>query len=368
MGKEKHVFSGGNTCQGFYHFYTTMAGEQVTRKIILKGGPGVGKSSFMREISQAFADSGYDLEYHWCSSDPDSLDGLVIGNDQYCLLDGTRPHIVDPRYPGAVDEIINLGFFWNREGIQDNRQAIIALTDTISDYFQLAYLRLQESHIAWQEMQFYASKSVNWPSVNKSVLAWGQDFLSAGKYSELKPRHIFAAAITPAGIIAKHDSLIDADYDVFAVSGRPGSGLQNLFSYVLQQIELNSLEAEIYHNPFVPSDIDFILFPSSKNVLIDVSAHIVDYPALLSGKSKRKLDFDLLAQKGSGSGDDFRRAKKRCLTGINAAIHFLAQAKALHDKLEAFYIPCMDFVRLSEFRQVLCQELMGSAGKNQSIG
>lgn len=360
MRNEKHLFSGGNTCQGFYHFYPTMAGEKVTRKIILKGGPGTGKSSFMREISKTFAARGYDLEYHWCSSDPDSLDGLVIGHDLFCLLDGTRPHVVDPHYPGAVDEIINLGRFWEQKKIQESRTAIINLTNTISDYFQLAYLRLQESGIAWQEMEFYTRQLMHWPSVNKNISALGQDFLSAGKYSEFKPRHIFAAAITPAGVITRHDSLIDVDYDVYAVSGRPGSGVQKLFSYVLQQIELNSLDAEIFHNPFIPADIDFILFPSSSSVLIDISAHIVDYAAFLTGRFKRKLDFDSLTLKGIEHEEDFLAAQKRCQTGIAAAIGFLAQARAGHDELEAFYIPCMDFARLSIFRDNLINQLVES--------
>lgn len=59
MGKKRHYYSGGNTCLGFYHFYPTMASENVERKIILKGGPGVGKSNFMREIGESFAALGY---------------------------------------------------------------------------------------------------------------------------------------------------------------------------------------------------------------------------------------------------------------------------------------------------------------------
>lgn len=359
MGKKRHYYSGGNTCLGFYHFYPTMASENVERKIILKGGPGVGKSNFMREIGESFAALGYDLAYHWCSSDPDSLDGLVIG-DLFCLLDGTSPHVIDPQYPGAVDEIVNLGCYWNRGKIRENRQAVISLTNTISSYFKLAYLRLQESSIAWQEMQFYTNASMHWPSVNKNILALGQDFLATGKFSDVKPRHLFAAAITPGGIITKHDSLIDADYSIYAVSGRPGCGLQMLFSYLLQQIELNSLEAEILHNPFIPQDIDFILFPQAKSVLIDISANVVDYAALLPGRFKRRLDFDLLLQNSAAHTEDFQRAKERCSAGIEAAIHFLSQAKTLHDELEAFYTPHMDFAAMNAFRNALCEELAGN--------
>jgi len=360
VGKNRHVYSGGNTSQGFYHFYHTMVSEKVERKLVLKGGPGVGKSSFMHEIGEYFAASGYDLEYHWCSSDPDSLDGIVIGDEKFCLLDGTSPHIIDPKHPGAVDEIVNLGSFWNREKILENRQSIISLTETISNYFKLAYLRLHESSIAWQEMQFYIDKSMHWPSVNKNILALGQDFMATGIYNAKKPRHLFAAAITPSGLITKHDSLFDSDYSIYAVSGSPGCGLQKLFSYLLQQIELNSFEAEIFHNPLIPDDIDFILFPQAKSVIIDISGNVVDYTPLLPGKFKRRLDFDLLMQNKTDHTDYFHKAKERCTKGIEAAVHFISRAKTLHDELEAFYTPQMDFAGITQFRTALCAELTGS--------
>ena len=45
----------------------------------------------MKEIAQCFLDRDYDIEYHWCSSDPESLDGIVIGSHQAAVLDGTAP-------------------------------------------------------------------------------------------------------------------------------------------------------------------------------------------------------------------------------------------------------------------------------------
>lgn len=49
MGKSRHFFPGGNTCYGFYSFYQYLVKPTVKRKYILKGGPGVGKSNFMKK-------------------------------------------------------------------------------------------------------------------------------------------------------------------------------------------------------------------------------------------------------------------------------------------------------------------------------
>jgi len=93
-GNIKKVFPGGNTSKGFYSFYDQIITEDAERIFVVKGGPGVGKSSFMRTIGEQFVNEGYDVEFHYCSSDNRSLDGLVIKKANVALLDGTAPQRV----------------------------------------------------------------------------------------------------------------------------------------------------------------------------------------------------------------------------------------------------------------------------------
>lgn len=87
----KSYFPGGNTSQGFYSLYNHMIGSDANRILVIKGGPGVGKSTFMRAIGEAMLEKGYDVEYHCCSSDNGSLDGVVIPALKIALVDGTAP-------------------------------------------------------------------------------------------------------------------------------------------------------------------------------------------------------------------------------------------------------------------------------------
>ena len=51
--KARHMFPGGNTYKGFYSYYDYILPQEKANKIIiLKGGPGVGKSTFMRHIAE----------------------------------------------------------------------------------------------------------------------------------------------------------------------------------------------------------------------------------------------------------------------------------------------------------------------------
>jgi len=361
MGKSRHFFPGGNTCYGFYSFYQYLVKPTVKRKYILKGGPGVGKSNFMKKIGQYFENQGYDIEYHWCSSDPDSLDGIVIGNHQAAVLDGTAPHVVDPRYPGAVDEIINLGQYWQPTSLTENRKQIIEISDQISFCFQQAYHRLAEAHLAWQEWSVYLKKIRIDKVVARNTLALVADFLEGTETSvDAGERHLFAGAITPAGIILKVENILEADTALYAIKGSPGSGVRDLIEHLVHMIELTGVRAEVFHNPFDPAQIDMVYLPDYRRALLDVSDYLFAYAEHLSGRRyKRQLDFDQLLPQDALSpyAKRIALAKERLENGINEAIEWIALAKQYHDRLEDFYVKAMDFLSIDQQRDDLIEDI-----------
>ena len=107
--KTVHFFLGANGENGFVsHFAQLQNPYGNVRPIILKGGPGTGKSSLMRRIAEEYAESETLLEQIHCSSDPDSLDGVVLTDCGAAVVDGTPPHTMEPKYPLAVEQIVNL--------------------------------------------------------------------------------------------------------------------------------------------------------------------------------------------------------------------------------------------------------------------
>ena len=192
-------------------------------------------------------------------------------------------------------------------------------------------------------------------------MALAGDFLSGLAGGRQKSRHMFPGAITPGGLVSKIDSLIEVNYSLFAVQGSPGSEVKKLFSYVEQTLKLTEVEAEIYHNPFDPDYIDIIILPQTKSVLIDISGHLFDYAALLSGiKHLRFLDFDQLANKSviETNEKNIASARERFASGIEGAVNFIRQAKAYHDQLESYYIPAMNFDAIETMRQDLSKQLL----------
>lgn len=359
MASVKHVFPGGNTCYGFYSFYDYITSPSVKRKYILKGGPGVGKSVFMTKMGDEFFQRGFNVEYHWCSSDPNSVDGLVIGDNEVCFLDGTSPHVVEPKYPGAVDEIIDLGRFWEPSLIAENKDNIIKLTELISLNFARAYLRLKESNIAYTELKTYYEEAVDIEAVKRNIVALADDFISNCS-SEGKTRHLFPGAISPAGLVTKIGSVIGKNTTLFAVTGSPGTGIKDLFSHVAQLININSISAQIYHNPFNPEEIDIIFIPAKQVALVDYANFFFTYSSeISSSKYKRQLDFDkfLAEDKLSLNAKNINAAQNRIEEGLKDAVAFISKAKKLHDQLESCYVPAMNFDAVELYRQEIVTEV-----------
>jgi len=93
-GRIRRAFPGNNTSEGFFSFFEYIIGPEARKVFIIKGGPGTGKSTFMKNIGMELVDRGYDVEFFHCASDNDSLDAVAVPAVGAAIIDGTAPHRV----------------------------------------------------------------------------------------------------------------------------------------------------------------------------------------------------------------------------------------------------------------------------------
>ena len=91
-----HFFLGANSEEGFSSLYEQLLGGRFDDLLILKGGAGSGKSTFMRRVGAAVERTGERVVYINCSGDPDSLDGAIFLDRRAAIVDGTAPHVLPP--------------------------------------------------------------------------------------------------------------------------------------------------------------------------------------------------------------------------------------------------------------------------------
>ena len=144
MAQTTNFFVGANSGDGFQNLFGEMVDIQDTYDfMVLKGGPGVGKNTFMREIGRTMEAAGTKVEYLWCSGDPDSLDGVVLPELRCAVADGTSPHVIEPMYPAAVDRYVDLGRFYDLTAAKASAEEVKASTHTYKAAYAKAYHRLK---------------------------------------------------------------------------------------------------------------------------------------------------------------------------------------------------------------------------------
>ena len=78
MAQVTNFFAGANSGEGFQNLFPELVDVEDTYDLmVLKGGPGVGKATFMRLIGQTM-EQQHTVEYLWCSGDPDRWTALVL--------------------------------------------------------------------------------------------------------------------------------------------------------------------------------------------------------------------------------------------------------------------------------------------------
>lgn len=355
-GTIRHVFPGGNTSVGFYSLYKYIISQQEARRIIvIKGGPGTGKSSLMKTVGKHFLEKNFDIEHHHCSSDNNSLDGLLIKGLNAAIIDGTSPHIVDPVNPGAVDEILNMGDCWCEEGFKTSRENIIEINKEIGNTFKRCYKFLGAARSVHEDWSSCNKEALNLSQLNK-LKEYIKNQIFSDPLTEMGfDRHLFATAFTPNGIVTFADNLLWGYDNVYVLNGGPGSGKSNVLGYIKDQALNRGYYVEAFHDPFIPERLEHIFIPKLSFAL--VTSNEINQMKL-PGK-QFDMDAIVLGNKKINYSNQTEEDKGIFYELINKALAILSGAKELHDKLETYYIKNMDFDQVNKKMDFVMEKLEG---------
>ncbi len=342
----KKYFLAANSCRGFASEFLSNCNEEY-KTYIIKGGPGTGKSSFMKKVAAFAQKSGETVIFCPCSSDPDSLDGIICENKKIVIIDGTAPHTVDPTYPAVCQEILNFGEFWDSDKLKDKNEIIEitnrnkALHKTAARYItaagEMLYDNFKTASICFnhKKCKTFAEK------LCKSIFA----------KTDRTPKETvrFLGGITPKGFISypktiTQNKIIISD-EHFAVS-----------SYILNIIHENALKCGYdiitLKNPFFPELIDHIIIPELSLAVVTENRFINFESNQRRIHARRFYDNRLLHQ----SKNRIKFNKRLSEELLDSAYFTLSEAKKVHDELEKHYINAMNFEKLNEFTDMFCKK------------
>lgn len=353
-GKIRKIFPGGNTSKGFKSFFDYVIPKDVNIIFCMKGGPGVGKSSLMKKVAKEMVNRGYDVDLYPCSSDPDSLDAIVIKKLGVVMLDGTAPHIVDPKNPGAIDEILDLGQFWNRSEIEKNKEKLIECNKEVSRFFKVGFNYFEAAAPIAYDIEAKNIDSMNFGEVNLVTSNLIDEIFNTVKSSNKNNdvRHYFGSALSPIGHVEYTDTVLEHIDKVYYVEGSLGTGKTTMLNKIASIAIGKGLDVEILHAPLLPEKIETIVI-KDLDIAITTSALFKDNNV----KSINLNDF-MDERKQEHYKDEIQYNQKILDELVNYGLLNIKRAKAQHDELEEFYVPNMNFNDVNKMKDLVIERIL----------
>lgn len=348
MAKQLSSFLGANTPSGFVSLFDELYNPYTSsRALIIKGGPGTGKSTLMKKFADECTKKGYSTEKVYCSSDPDSLDAVIVPEIDLCIADGTSPHLIEPKFPGACENIINTGEFWDEKLLCEKGAAIRSLTLENSLRHRTSSKYLAAAGSLNDENIHLMSKYIDMEKVRNFAYRFTARELPKKKGCVPGKRYRrFLSAITPEGLVFKEDTVKALCFRVIGISDEYGNSGALLLNMISDNAVRNGYDVILCQCPMRPhGECEHIIIPEKGIALISIkSMHGFDLEFDRIIHSKRFL-YD-----GYKKHLPFLRLNRRLIKELIAeSISQLRSAKEIHDELEKIYLQAMDFSALGEY-------------------
>lgn len=344
-------FAAANTENGFFSLFDEIFSPQkLSRIYILKGGPGTGKSTLMKNIGFTAEAGGFSVEYFYCSSDTDSLDGILIREKGIAVLDGTAPHTTDPIYPGAVEQIVNLGEAFDTAALEAESEILKLLSEKKRASYRFAYRYLCAAGALTHQIDEVASEAF----LHEKARSAAQRIvisLSHAEKGDVSRR--FVSAIGTKGAV-RLDTLEQRAKRIYAVTDKFGLGytfMGVLYAELLQK----GIAMTVCSTPLVRSRIECIYIESA-DVLFAVMTEeeaihadkIINISRFYSKELIATLRFSL-------------RYLEKCTENlVSGALTSLEEAGTYHEKTEAVYGKHVDFSAVDAFKNRLVSEIFAN--------
>lgn len=351
-------FLGANTPGGFYSLFDELYdAEKGWRLYIIKGGPGTGKSSLMKKIAAEADKRGYFCERIYCSSDPNSLDGVIIPSLKISVADGTSPHVLEPVYPGVSEVIVDLGAFRDDKELIKNSAQIIKLTKENKAKHAECTRFLNAAGGARMDIVKTAALALDLEKTESFISHLAAREFGAGSSGRGKIKRRFLSAVTPEGVSVFYDTTdalaerkIILHDDIGLASGIITEALCETAAACGYDVIkcLCPLSPDTKADHIIVPELSLGIFTSNRyHTFQSETAKSVQCSRFLI-KSEMRLHKNRLSF-----------TKKAYNEMISEALLRLKEAKAIHDELEKYYISAMDFDALGEHSEKLISEIFG---------
>ena len=359
MSQRTSFFLGANTPEGFVSFFDELYNPYKScNAYIIKGGPGTGKSTLMKKIGNFLQDKGYDTSFIYCSSDERSLDGLYVPALNLSIADGTSPHLLEPKFPGVSENIINTGEFWNKAELKKHENEIKTLTVENSLHHRRSSSYLAAAGKLNDENVRICRNFLREDKIHSSAVRFSARECGKNKKGEPGKKYkCFLSGITPSGCVFKDETVNTLCTRVIGIEDEYSAVSNLLCEECAYQVLKRGYDVIFCHCPMRPRECEHIIIPELSLCLITLKK---THPTAL------KCDRIIHAKRFMTEGIENHKRRltfnrKVMQELLLQSVTCLKTAKSVHDRLEKIYIDAMDFDSLNNCEEKLKGEIASLA-------
>lgn len=341
--KKVDFFLGALSPKGFKGYFGELAAAPGVRMYLIQSGPGCGKSTFMKRLGEA---APWDREEIHCSSDPDSLDGVIFPENGIAFVDATAPHTLNAAIPGAGEQVVSLYHTIDADKLQQDQGEIFdlfrqyaALQERASRCFGAAAGLLADRRRA-------AACCTDFEAVRECARRLAKRYLpkTEGKASE-KIRLL--SAVTPRGILVFEESVrVLATEKIVTLQDEYGAASR----LILELLREDALKKG-HHIISCPcctapdEKLDHLILPELGLAFVtENSWHPLHFEGQRRVRCARFADPLLLSRCRVRLRFDKMTAREL----FEETSKTQREAKAIHDEIEEFYKASVDFAEVEK--------------------
>ncbi len=352
-------FLGGNTPGGFNSLFSrsfnTHSGWRV---FIIKGGPGTGKSTLMRKVSERCEQLSLSYEQIFCSSAPESLDAVIVPSAKLAIYDGTSPHVLEPQLPGACENIVDIGSAWDKAALYARREKIAELASECSEHHRSAQKMLTAADAFRMNTYALAASSIDAEKAERIADRIIERYFSGSSASSsyqgaTEWRQL--TAVTPNGVIPADSELSQKLETIIPVIDRwyaPSALLLGLLRTRLISRGIDNIACICSQST---DRIEHIIVPSHSTMINTVS----DIHTIEGNKRAIRCERFINADLVEGARKHLSVNKRGIKEFTALAAEQMQTAKSVHDRLEEQYIAAMDFDKVEAITQRVLSDMFG---------
>ncbi|MFD1706045.1 PRK06851 family protein [Siminovitchia sediminis] len=336
-GSVLRYFGGGNTAKGFSHLYESNL-RGLDRVFILSGKSGLEKKSLLHKLKDEWMGKNTALELLHSPNDPESLEGLIIRNYGFGIVDGDYPREISESIVGDGWETVDLDALGMTSLSENEKIEIHRLTGEIQKAMENAYQSYAEGlriHDDWEKIYIDRMDFSKADQVTKRLIT--HLFPGDSNRKNQVTRRRFLGAATPLGPVDFVDNITSGLQKRYLLKGRAGTGKSTVLKKMVQEAEKRGYELEVYHCGFDPNSLDMVLVRELGWAIFDSTQPHEYFP---SRKGDEVIDmYELTVAPGTDElyAEEIAEIERQYREQMKAGKTYLAQAKRLNGQLEKIY-------------------------------